>query len=315
MSKVIRVNSGNYKVQVPSGNTITLDTGSETGAVVLTGDLTVQGNTTTVNSENLDLKDNIITLNKGESGAGVTLNVAGIEIDRGTEVNSKLLYDETLTYADPVTQTTKNGSWHFVDHAGATLGIRTNSIHTGGGTLNLINSGTGVVSVAGTNDYENQVINDDVLTNKKYVDDAIVFGIQNINIQKIQRGDTSIEVIDDSVDGGTSALKIKVNNSESAIFRETSSEIENILFENATITTTTSATDLTLSSNGTDFVKLDGVLKMPNQASSKGAVSGHLLVYGKTESYGDTGVYYTNANGGTDELINTNRSILYSMLF
>jgi len=315
MSKVIRVNNGNYEVQVPSGNDIKLNTGAEAGTVTITGDLTVLGDTTTVSSENLDLKDNIITLNKGESGAGVTLNTAGIEIDRGTSVNSKILYDETLTYADPITATTKTGSWHFVDHAGATLGVRTNSIHTGGGTLNLINSGTGIVSVAGTNDYENQVTNDDVLTNKKYVDDAIVSGIENINIGKIQRGDTSIEVLDDAVDGGTSALKITVNNNEIAVFRQNSTEIENILFENATITTTTSASDLTLSSNGTDFIKLDGVLKMPNQASSKSAVSGHILVYGKTESYGDTGVYYTNANGGTDELINTNRSILYSMLF
>ena len=33
MSKTLNVNSGNYKVKVPSGNTITLDTGTGVGNV------------------------------------------------------------------------------------------------------------------------------------------------------------------------------------------------------------------------------------------------------------------------------------------
>ena len=44
---------------------------------------------------------------------------------------------------------------------------------TDNGDLTLIGFGTGVVKVLGTNNYENQVTQDDDIPNKKYVDDAI----------------------------------------------------------------------------------------------------------------------------------------------
>lgn len=64
--------------------------------VVITGDLTVQGATTSVNTTNTEIKDRIVTLNKGETGAGVTLDTSGIEIDRGTEDNAFLVFDEAV---------------------------------------------------------------------------------------------------------------------------------------------------------------------------------------------------------------------------
>ena len=61
MSKILNVNSGNYTIRVASGSNIILD--SPNGTVDLTGSLNVQGTTTTVNSSNLDITDNIITVN------------------------------------------------------------------------------------------------------------------------------------------------------------------------------------------------------------------------------------------------------------
>ena len=61
----------------------------------VSGNLTVDGTTTTVNSTDLDIKDTIVTLNKGETGAGVTTDYSGFSVDRGTETNSRLLYDDT----------------------------------------------------------------------------------------------------------------------------------------------------------------------------------------------------------------------------
>ena len=52
------------------------------------GDLTVSGTTTTVNSANLNITDNVILLNKDEVGPGVTLGIAGIEIERGSETDN-----------------------------------------------------------------------------------------------------------------------------------------------------------------------------------------------------------------------------------
>ena len=61
--------------------------------LVVTGDLTVSGNTTTVNTEQLNVEDNIITLNSGVTGAP-TLN-AGVEINRGASTDVSILWNET----------------------------------------------------------------------------------------------------------------------------------------------------------------------------------------------------------------------------
>jgi len=63
--------------------------------VIIPGDLTVQGETTSVETTNTEIKDRIVTLNKGESGAGVTLNTAGLEIDRGSLDNVFIQWNET----------------------------------------------------------------------------------------------------------------------------------------------------------------------------------------------------------------------------
>ena len=62
--------------------------------LTIDGNLVVTGTTASVQSTNSTLKDNIIVLNQGETGAGVTLVNAGLEIDRGTEDNAQLVWDE-----------------------------------------------------------------------------------------------------------------------------------------------------------------------------------------------------------------------------
>jgi len=65
------------------------------GGLTVAGNLTVSGTTTTVNTANLVVKDNIITVNKGEAGSGVSLNVAGIDVDRGDLARQRLIWNET----------------------------------------------------------------------------------------------------------------------------------------------------------------------------------------------------------------------------
>jgi hypothetical protein len=60
--------------------------------LIITGNLTVNGTTTTVNSNTLSVGDNIIVLNNDE--AGTPSQDAGIEIERGTSTNVSLLWDE-----------------------------------------------------------------------------------------------------------------------------------------------------------------------------------------------------------------------------
>lgn len=316
MSKTLNVNSGDYKVKVSSGNTITLDTGAGVGNVQVTGNITIAGTTTTVNSTDLELVDNLILLNKGETGAGVTENTSGIQIDRGTATDALLIFDEQTSFNDPVTQTVKAGTFVFKTADNAIIGLRTNAITTGGGDLYLINSGTGVISVSGTNNYEAQITDDDDIPNKKYVDDSITTGIQTITIQSIARGDSALNLFDESIDGGVSNLKITIDGAEVAQFKKNTTEIEDIVFQDNTISSLTSATDLTLSSSGTSFVTIDGILKMPVQTSGTSVNPGtNIAVYGKDPATGNSGVWYTNKNSYEDELISTNRSLLFSMLF
>ena len=51
MSKFLVVNDGDYTLKVQSGGNITLDTGVSAGAVTITGDLIVQGDQTTINTQ------------------------------------------------------------------------------------------------------------------------------------------------------------------------------------------------------------------------------------------------------------------------
>ena len=69
--------------------------GVQVDSLTVTGNLTVKGTTTVVDSNTLQVKDNIIEINKGETGAGVTAGQAGFQIDRGTAADYLLVFDET----------------------------------------------------------------------------------------------------------------------------------------------------------------------------------------------------------------------------
>jgi len=63
--------------------------------VVVTGNLTVNGTTFTVNTTTVEVEDNLLIINNGEIGAGVTGGLAGIEVDRGSATNYQFLFDES----------------------------------------------------------------------------------------------------------------------------------------------------------------------------------------------------------------------------
>lgn len=96
---------------VLDGTTITTDNASDITLgdnagvdVIIAGDLTVQGTTTSVNSTTVEIGDNIIVLNKDE--AGTPSAHAGIEIERGTSANVSLRWNETTD----LWQTTVDGT-------------------------------------------------------------------------------------------------------------------------------------------------------------------------------------------------------------
>lgn len=77
-----------------------------TGTVIIDGNLVVSGTSQT----DLNVKDNIITVNYGETGPGVTVNTAGLNVDRGSLANVAILWNESL------------GKWTLTDD-GATYDV------------------------------------------------------------------------------------------------------------------------------------------------------------------------------------------------
>lgn len=114
-----------------------------TRTVFIDGNLQVGGNTTTVTKVELEVSDNIITLNKGGGGAsGVVLGTAGIEIDRKDSAGSGLAnvsirWNETIdkwqitndgtTYAN-VSSSSGAGASALVDDPSPTLGGNLNTL-------------------------------------------------------------------------------------------------------------------------------------------------------------------------------------------
>lgn len=98
------------------------------GGLVVTGNLTVNGTTTTVNSETLTVDDNIIVLNNNVTGTP-TEN-AGVEVERGTSANVLVRWNES------------NDRWEFTNDGSTYYNIPLSTEYTN-------NAGT-VTSVGGT---------------------------------------------------------------------------------------------------------------------------------------------------------------------
>lgn len=95
------------EIDTSSGN-LTIDSAGGTTTVddnlIVTGNLTVQGTTTTIDTQNLNVEDNIITLNYGQTGTPAL--DSGIEIERGDSPNVTLKWNETTD----TWQATRNGT-------------------------------------------------------------------------------------------------------------------------------------------------------------------------------------------------------------
>jgi hypothetical protein len=191
MSKIVKVQGGDYRIVVGSlqtPGTIILDTNPSSnrnlpqGDVIVTGDLTVRGKTTIVQSETLSIRDNIIELNVGEEGEGVSTqgSESGIQIHRGSLSDAFLVWDEQLK-VNPAIPSLIEPGFKFVDASDDLVPIATNRIFTKGQNLSLITSGSGVVTVTGTSDYEWQVLDQNRLNT---VFDIVEIG-RNNNIATI----------------------------------------------------------------------------------------------------------------------------------
>ena len=337
MSKFLSVPFGDYTITVQDGGEIRLDAGINSGQVVVAGDLVVLGDTTTVESTITTVNDNIIVLNDGEQGNGISLDQSGIEIDRGTKVNARLVFDENVAWSSP---SAGSGAWNFVDANGTLLGIETGQITTNAGNLYLINAGDGVISVEGTNNYEENVfvydngsidvfggpdnngcVDNDYIPNAKGVADYMDSYFASVFQDRIEENDTYVETLDFQTTGNPSFVDIGVDGSSKVQVYANRTHIESISVSGSKIETTDSNDDLILSAAGTGSVIVRDTLSITETPGiddviiDLAAPSNGVSVYSKPEDTGNTGLYFVNSSNTRDEVISNNRALVYSMLF
>ena len=350
MGQFLRVN-GDYNIRAGDGAKITLDTGPAVsgGSVRVTGNLVVEGETLSIDTTNLTISDNIVKLNQGEVGPGVSLIYSGIEIERGNtsavtpQNNASFLYDES-TDSWILAHGSSPGPFNFDASSLRLKQILTDST-TDAGDLTLIGAGTGVVKVFGTTTYEDQVTHDDDVPNKKYVDDAI---LNNPTFQIIapQSQDTRVVIADKEITpnlsstagslayftsqtgfntAGESAVSIIVDNALVGQFYSNRLEIgdleigggpdRNEISSRAGITNE----NIFIRTQGTGKLHTNYAMQFEKIGTTPSYVSDNVLLYAAGLGAGTTGIYFVNDSletaKQTGELISKNKALVFSMLF
>ena len=327
MSEFLQTN-GDYNIKTQEGGIIKLDVGppSAGGQVIITSDLIVEGDTLTVEAENLNVRDNIIELNYGETGAGVSLRYSGLQIDRGSLSPASFFWDEN---DDSFNLATGSPASTF-NYGQATLRLKKITTDTANPDLELIGYGEGVITVTGTNNYEDQVTDDDDIPNKKYVDDSIR---DNPTFQIID-DNTRVIVSDKEVSGslqylidntgystfGESAVSVLIDNTLNTQFYANRAIIQGLEFNqnepsNPTITVNNTNDNIYLLTNGTGKLRTNYGLQLEEIAVDPAYVSNSTIQYAKEPGIGDSGLFFRNSNNDTDELISKNKALLFSMIF
>jgi hypothetical protein len=209
--------------------------------------------------------------------------------------------------------------------------------------------------VTGTSDYSQEILDrvsagdpevDDILTNKKYVDDSI---LNNPTFQIIapQSQDTRVIIADKEVtpnistqpgslayftantgrviDTGESAVSILVDNSLIAQFFTNRLEVGDLELgggvDRNEITTKDSITNenIVIRTQGTGKLQTNYALQLERIGGTPAYVSNNTLLYSSAPDIGTTGVWFVNdsaeAAKQNGELISKNKALVFSMIF
>ena len=318
MSKILKVSQSDYRIKVKDTGTITLDTGLDVGTVVITGDLLVKGNQTTVNTTNLDIEDNIITLNKGEGGVGVTEGFSGMQIDRGSLDDAQFVWKESV---QKFLIQTIDGTG-----TGTLTGIVVGDISTNPTTnLNIdMQNGSGVLHVTNSSGYEARVLDPNDIPNKQFVNDYVLaydgYAVVDRIFYPITGGgneDTLVQSLASSIrfsvkSAGTLNQRAQITSQGLTV---DSVNTFGITIRNSSVTPGITGGNLILQPATSAYaVEIDGTLELTDRTDPT-TTGGASRIYSKTTAGpGKSGLYFTN-NTATDELVSRNRAVLLSILF
>lgn len=339
MSRVLKVSQNDYRLQVRSGGNIILDTGSAVGLVTITGNLDVKGTTTTVESTDTTIKDNIIYINYGEQSDGINSVLdyrAGLQIDRGTRVDAQFVFDEHAYHYDPILDETIEGTFVLKTVDNQLSGLQLNTIaskdtgsniyfdlqNSDSNVLSLVNVDATVYSelIFGVDSYPTSLppttVEDNYLVNKRYVQSYIASGAYTPGMADVDKIHKSILGVEKSrVQAYTSTIDCYINGSTLVARMSTGGvDINNINILNNTVKNSSVATQLILTAVS-NLVEVDSVLSLTDQGSAPITSAGKTKIYAKsTVGPGKSGLFFANLNH-QDELVAKNRALLFSMLF
>ena len=321
----ILAKTGGIVFDVSNGNTVY---SANSGTVTIYGSLDVIGTSTFIESTATNIKDNIIFLNAGESNSYVSKGTSGIAIDRGSVTTldnaATLLYNDTSYWSfDNITN--NRGVWEL-SSAKLTSAIQVNAIRVSGAqnTLNLFGkeNPNAVLNVLGTTNYEDNVLDDDDIPNKKYVDAKAYAGEEFT--KKIKVGKSFIEIRDNSINpvdpyySATNKILGALGTTTNVVFKfeGTSASLQGLTISDTNILVNSGRFSETISitPQNTGTVKINSALSLSNIIRPDPIPYLTNVYSTSTVGGGGTGLYFVNTTRH-DELVSRRRAIIYGIIF
>ena len=273
MAKTLRT-SGDYTIKTGTGaggsNTVTFD--SKTTRV--SGDLVVDGTSTTLNTTTLTIEDPIIRLAKNNTNTVDT--DSGILVERGLANNAAFYWNESDSVFKAVTTTSDGSGTAITDTALANIRAAEPSATSDVATKNYVD--TEVTGAAG-------------FSLKVAGDDSTQITIASGNTLQFSGG---ANLHTDATEPDT--ITVNLNERLTGI---------------DSITGSTSNADITISANSTGSVVIDDVLTFPANRSGDPTATAITKVFAQTPSGGGTGLFFNNtavSSGAAGELISKKKA-------
>lgn len=334
MAKILDIPNSDYKIAVRPGGDIVLNTGVETGRVVISGSLVVEGDQvilgqgTNAQVSDLLIEDRIAQLNVGETGQGITGGVgvreeSGLEIERGSEQNALMVYDEAAPFTallGGVVQSSQGAfSLKYVDDNGnitGLAGLNTNSIDTNGYGHLYLDAGASSVKIPSIG-YATRNLDADAVPTTGWVTGYVTSFTGANPPTSIVQSDTLVSAEDFDNTGVDSVVRIATDGFNRILVKNDATTIYDLTISSTTISTTTSGDDLNLIAAGGGTVRIADVLHI--DADSTGGnistPSSGTLIYSDATNGADTSVFYHASNGRSGEIASRRTAVLFGLIF
>jgi len=230
--------------------------GTITGSLVIDGNLTVSGTRTYANTTNVQLGDNIITLNAEiPSGLAPTEN-AGFEVNRGSSANVALLWNETndnwtatndgsyyYVLADAAVDATQNASIISVTNTAAAAFLA-------GNTAATLQSGINATQNTSITNAQNTADAAFLSGNTAATLQAAINLTQNTNTTNAQNTADAAFLSGNTAATLQSAINLTQNNNITAAFTQANTDVTNISISSADYGSATGVASFRVAANG-----------------------------------------------------------------